>query len=558
MKRTIGRIAFLLVISMLIGLVAGCDKATPAATTTAGTTKGGTTAAGTTAAPTTAAIKNFNPTGYPIVNEKVNLRVLMTSRAEMPSDLNLIPLIQNDEKVMNVHINWVMVPSEAWNEKKNLMLATGDLPDIIESQISAADLTKYGPEGTFIPMQDLIKAYAPNFQKLYAEMPDIQKLIVAPDGNTYGMARVNSGPWMTTNGVGAINTEWLKAVGMTMPETTDQFYQVLKAFKTKDPNGNKLADEIPYAFSKEISNNNGFGYILSSFGLAVGGQAFNATWADVKDKKVYCQATTNEFKAAVKFLSKLYQEGLMDVEGFTLTTAQYQAKLNLEPGIVGYTQVWDINDIVSNAKTKAAMDYMPLLKDPAAPAPLFYKQPLPGTYRGWGTITKACKTPEVAVRWLDYFFDVTNAIEHIEGPIGVRVLKNPDGTMYVRPAPAGMTVAEDRFSQCNAQILAMPPSVYKNILKLPSTDKKVAHVESKCHPFADPDPFMPVYYTGAESTDMIQLQTDIRAYIERKMSEWIINGKIDAEWDAYLTEINKAGLPKWLSINQAAYDRFMK
>ncbi|HEY5466608.1 MAG TPA: hypothetical protein VIL27_06200, partial [Clostridia bacterium] len=267
---------------------------------------------------------------------------------------------------------------------------------------------------------------------------------------------------------------------------------------------------------------------------------------------------------AVKFLNKLYADGLMDVEGFTLTTAQYQAKLNLEPGIVGYTQVWDFNDIISNPTTKAAMVYMPLLTDPSAAKPVFYSQPLPGVYRGWDTITKACKTPEVAIRWIDYFFDATNSIEHIEGPIGVRVLKNADGTLYVRPAPAGKTVAEDRFANCNAQTLAMMPSLYTDAKKLPgtlglpSTDAKVAAVVKYCTPFSDPDPMMPVYYTDAEATDMLTLQVDIRAYIERKMSEWIMNGKIDSEWDAYITEIGKAGLPKWLSINQAAYDRFIK
>lgn len=555
MKRTIGRLALLLAITMLVGLVAGCDTTTP---TTVVTTAVGTTAVGTTAAPTEPVIKNFNPTGYPICPEKVTLSVMMNARAEMPADLNTIPLVQNDEKVMNVHIDWVQVAGEAWNETKNLKLATGDLPDIIESQVTAADLTKYGPEGTFIPMQDLIKKYAPNFVALYKELPELEKMIVASDGNTYGMGRVNSGPWMTTNGVGFINRAWLTKLKLTMPETTDEFYNVLKAFKTGDPNGNGKADEIPVAFSKFITENNGFGYLLSSFGLAVGGQGFNATWADVKDGKVYCQATTNEFKEAVKFLAKLYAEGLMDVEGFTLTTADYQNKLNLEPGVVGYSQVWDINDIVSNATNKAAYEYMPLLTSPVAKAPVFYKQPLPGTYRGWGVITKVCETPEVATRWLDYHFEVRNAIEHIEGPIGVRVIEAPDGTMSVRKPPEGMTVAEDRFSQCPAQILAMPPSAYKNILKLPSTDKKVAFVQTRCHPFADPDPMMPVYYSAEESSEMVQLQTDIRAYIERRMSEWIVNGKVESDWASYLTEIDKAGLPKWITINQAAYDRFMK
>ncbi|MBP7402590.1 MAG: extracellular solute-binding protein [Clostridia bacterium] len=556
MKRNIGRIALLLAISMLIGLVAGCDKATPAPTTVVTTTKGGGTT--TPAATTEAVIPNFNATGYPICPEKVTLRVMMTSRAEMPADLNTIPLVQNDEKVMNVHIDWIQIPSEAWEETKNLRLATGDLPDIIESAVTAADLTKYGPDGTFIPMQDLIAKYAPNFVALYEELPELEKMIVASDGNTYGMGRVNSGPWMTTNGVGVINRAWLKKLGKIMPSTTDEFYEVLKAFKTGDPNGNGIADEIPVAFNKDLATNNGFSYLFASFGLAVGGQGFNASWADVKDGKVYCQATTDEYKEAVKFLAKLYAEGLMDVEGFTLTAADFQNKLNLEPGVVGYTQVWDINDIVSNATNKAALEYMPLLKSTVVDKPVFYKQPLPGTYRGWGVITKVCETPEVATRWLDYHFEVRNAIEHIEGPIGVRVLENADGTMYVRTPPEGMTVAEDRFSQCPAQILAMPPSAYKNILKLPSTDKKVAFVQTQCHPYADPDPMMPVYYSAEESNEMVQLQTDIRTYIERRLAQWIIDGKVEQEWASYLTEIDKAGLPKWLEINQAAYDRFME
>lgn len=553
MKSNFTKIALLLVISLMIGLVAGCGDNTP--TTTA--KPGETTKPVETTQP--GAIENFNPTGYPICpDEKVTLRIMMNSRAEMPADLNTIPLVQKDEEVLNVHVEWIQIPSEAWEETKNLRLATGDLPDIIESQITAADLTKYGPDGTFIPMQDLIKNYAPNFTALYEELPELEKMIVAPDGNTYGIARVNSGPWMTTNGVGIINKAWLEAVDREMPKTTEEFYEVLKLFKTEDPNGNGQADEIPFAFNKDISANNGFGYIMSSFGFGIGGGAFNAVWADVKDGKVYCQATTEEFKEAVKFLARLYADGLMDIEGFTLTAADFQNKLNLEPGVVGYTQVWDINDIVSNPTNKEALVYMPLLKSDVVDKPVFYRQPLPGTYRGWGTITKVCETPEVAMRWLDYHYEVRNAIEHIEGPIGVRVLENPDGTMYVRKPPEGMTVAEDRFSQCPAQILAMPPSAYRDILKLPSTEPKVAFVEAECHPYADPDPMMPVYYTSEESQDMVKLQTDVKTYIERRISEWIMNGKIESDWDAYLAEIDQVGLTQWLEINQAAYERFMK
>ncbi len=504
-------------------------------------------------------IPNFNAEGYPICpDEKVTLRVMIQSRAEMPSDLNMQEIHQRAEEIMNVHIEWIMVPADGWNEKKNLMLATGDLPDIIESKINESDLTRYGPEGTFVELTDLIANYAHNINKLMdTEMPELRSFIAAPDGKVYSLFRVNSGPWMTSNGVGMINKQWLKTLNLEVPKTLDEFTNVLRAFKTGDPNGNGVADEIPLSFYKRIFENFGLGYIFSFFGLGIGGHPFNQTFADVKDGKVICQGVQEEYRDAVRYLGQLYAEGLVDIEGFTLDDAQLFSKFNQEPAIVGVSQMWDINDSVSNPNNLAAYDYYPLIPAYEGKDPVFYRQPLPGTYRGWGTITSACEHPEVAMRWLDYWFDQTNTIESIEGPIGVRVLEKEDGTLYVRKPPEGLTVAEDRFANCRAGILAATVSMYENRLKLPSTDKKVAFVQEYGHPFADPDPMMPVFYTAEESETMGILQSDLRTYIERRTSEWIINGNVDAEWDAYLEEIKGVGLPQWLEINQAAYDRYM-
>ncbi len=539
---------------ILVMMLTGCQSNTSDTTPT-------TAAPASTNAPAPGEIKNFNPTGYPICpDEPVTLRVLTQSRAEMPSDLNDLPLIQNDSKVMNVKIEWIMAMGATFNEKKNLMLATGDLPDIIESAIPSSDLTKYGPDGTFIPLNKLIDDYGVNFKKLYNEIPILEKYITAPDGNIYSLARINSGPWMPTNGVGIINKMWLDNLGLAMPTTIEEFENVLRAFKTGDPNKNGKADEIPLTFSitngaSPISENNGLSYLFSSFGLAIGNSPTEA-YVGVKDGKVYNQGTVPEFKEAIAWFSKLYKEGLMDSEGFTLKNADFAAKINAEPGIIGYSQLWDKNDTVSNKTNNAAFQYMPLLKGPGGRTPVFFKLVLPGTVRGWGEITKACKTPEVAMRWLDYFYDEKNAIEHIEGPIGVRVLENPDGTLYVRKPPEGMSVAEDRFSNCNAGILAMPPSTYMNKLKLPSTDEKVNFINTFMDELKDKEPFPPVFYTAEEAEAMNKLQVDIFNLIEGKASQWIMNGNIEAEWDSYLNELDKAGLAKWISIKQAAYDRF--
>ena len=505
-------------------------------------------------------IENFNETGYPICpDEKVTLRVMMSSNPQMPSDLNELDLIKEAEETMNVHVEWIMVPSNGWNDKKSLALATGDLPDIFDAALTTADLTKYGPEGTFIPMQDLLEKYGVNFKAHYDEFPNLEKYITAPDGNIYGLARINSGPWMTTTGVGAINQDWLDAVDMDMPTTIDEFYEVLKAFKTQDPNGNGQADEIPFAFAKDANSpfieNNGVNYIINSFGIAISNG--DEAYVTVRDGKVVCQATLPEYKEAVTFLAKLYGEGLMDMEGFTRTSSDLLAMLNQETMTVGYLQLWDQNDVISNTANNEAMEYMPPLKNSDGSEAVTYRSPMPGVARGWGAITKVCEYPEVAMRWLDYFFEETNSIEHIEGPIGVRLIEGEDGTLTVRTPPEGLSVADDRFANCDALILAVTPRMYTERLKLPSTDEKVAFVEEYVHPLADPNPMQPVYYSGEESDEMSQLQTDIRSYIEQKTSEWMMNGNIDAEWETYLSELENMGLSRWLEIKQTAYDRYM-
>ena len=78
-------------------------------------------------------------------------------------------------------------------------------------------------------------------------------MITAPDGHIYSF------PWIEELGAGKesihsvndfpwINVEWLNKLGLKMPTTTEELKQVLIAFKTKDPNGNGKADEIPMSF----------------------------------------------------------------------------------------------------------------------------------------------------------------------------------------------------------------------------------------------------------------------------------------------------------------------
>lgn len=504
---------------------------------------------------------NFNPTGLPIVKEKVTLRILTGNSAANPADFNDLQIIKDIEAATNVHIEWIMAGA-GFEEKKSLMLATGDLPDIINRSVTAAELVKYGANGTFIPMQDLIDNYAPNTLKLFDETSGLRQFLTAPDGNIYGVPRMNSAPWTAANGLGIINKTWLDKLGLAMPTTIEEFYNVLLAFKNGDPNGNGVADEIPMAFAKfnnagatTLSDVNGISYLMAAFGVPMG-----LEYMDVKDGKVVSAATTGEYKEAVKYISKMYAEGLIDPESFTMSREQLNAKISQDPFTVGYIQGWDIGDEFSNPAAKENYAFMPLLKGLEGNDPVFYEVPLYGVSRGAGVITSACQYPEVAMRWIDYILDTYTSMQICEGPIGVRIADKGDGTYEVKPAPEGKNATQwkDENALGGSGFFAITSNTFANILRFPATDAKVAFLNESALPYADKEAFPPVYYTVEEADEVALLKTDILSYIERKGSEWIMNGGVDEQWDAYLAELNAMGLTRLMEINQAAYDRFIK
>ncbi len=100
------------------------------------------------------------------------------------------------------------------------------------------DVANYGAQGIFIPLNDLIDKYAPNFKKLLDQYPEVKSGLTMPDGNIYSFPTFYE-PSFTSVLIGTklwYNQAFLDALGMKPPATTDEFYQYLKAVKTQDPN----------------------------------------------------------------------------------------------------------------------------------------------------------------------------------------------------------------------------------------------------------------------------------------------------------------------------------
>ncbi|MEM5595877.1 hypothetical protein AAHB53_05270 [Niallia circulans] len=131
-------------------------------------------------------------------------------------------------------------------DKKSVLMAGGDLPDAFWGSLALSDGDIAQNQSLFIPLEDLIAENMPNLMAAFDKEPSLRALVTSPDGHIYSLPKKLPLRPLTGNQL-FINQKWLDNLGLEMPDTYEDFYHVLQAFKEKDANGNgDLNDEIPY------------------------------------------------------------------------------------------------------------------------------------------------------------------------------------------------------------------------------------------------------------------------------------------------------------------------
>jgi len=215
-------------------------------------------------------------------------------------------------------------------EALNLMLASGEIPDIVGSSRLKDFVNQFGPEGAFIPLNDLIEEHAPNLKAYLDERPEIKSAISAADGNMYYIPYLPDGKYGRAYW---IRTDWLKALGLEVPQTVDEYEAALRAFKTQDPNGNGLADEVPY-FARQWPE------LIRLVTLWDGRSSGSDTYHDfyVDEGQLKHPYAGEGYREGIKNLARWYAEGLIDAEIFTRGSSSRDYLLSENLG--GSTHDW--------------------------------------------------------------------------------------------------------------------------------------------------------------------------------------------------------------------------
>lgn len=122
----------------------------------------------------------------PIVTEgefDYTFEIINTTPESRVVDANEIDQAVKMEEETGIDLNWTGIPEAGFSEKINLMLASGDLPDMIWKGVDASVISQYLDQDLFLPTEDLIAEYAPNIQAILDSHPEYKALATYPDGH---------------------------------------------------------------------------------------------------------------------------------------------------------------------------------------------------------------------------------------------------------------------------------------------------------------------------------------------------------------------------------------
>jgi len=321
--------SLLLIIAMTLGLLAGCGSGGTSSDSTSVTKSTGSTEE--TGGSDTVGYINTE-SQWPIVNEPTTLKVtLLQSTADSVGDPMNRWFWQWITEKSGIHFEFNLIDESAREEKVNLMFASDSLTDVMMMlSITNDEVAKYaGKEQMLMPLNDLIDQYAPNIASWFEQYPEVKAASTYVDGNIYTLpidSSLEYGQFYYTLR-GWINQEWLDALNLEVPQTLDEFYDTMVAFRDNDPNGNNLQDEIPISFEPGGLNR----YIYSSMGVMLGGGLMSLNDQSYRPAILNGEAmipanNPEVYLNYLTFMNKLYSEGLMDPDTYTLTTTQVQAK----------------------------------------------------------------------------------------------------------------------------------------------------------------------------------------------------------------------------------------
>lgn len=498
------------------------------------------------------------PGTFPVTEEPFTIKV-MAARAADIEDLSTNSYTLHYEEMTNIHVDWDQIPAEQKTEKLNIIMASGDYPDVITGggeTFSRTQLLVYGSQGIFLPLNDVIENQMVHLPAMFAYNREFEDLITAPDGKIYAFPQVAECFHCTSSVKMWVYEPWLEALGLDAPETLEDFREMLIAFRDNDPNGNGLADEVPLAGAINGWNSTVEVFIMNSFIYT------DKSNLMVDEGIITFVPSQKEWKEGLKYLNSLYKEELIAAETFTQSSKQLkQLAENPDTPILGAVPFGSAGFTVIGGESGRYLDYK-TIKPLIGPSGERSIVKLPYRVDPTMVVTSNCTYPDVVARWLDYFYTFEGVLEAEYGLENDGWIKAPEGTTGINGEPARWKPNRDwgqLQNMCWVHTVPFFNSAEKrqSVVSNPKSHETILYTATKenYHPYKADKTVPKLFFDEAAAMDLSQIEANIKDYVTASTARFIIGDlDIDKDWDSYLSELKTMGVDRYVTIFQNAYD----
>lgn len=542
--------AWLVAAGMCAGALAGCGAAegaaatTPAAETAAETAAAKSDEAASEQAGEDAAAEDSGMT-LPITEEPVTLTVfagLDSNLTGLVNDYNDNEFFQELERRTGVHLEFIIPASGNEQEAYNLMIASGELADIIthngysypEGWDAAVD------DGYYLDLTPYLDTYLKDYNRVRTSDPLMEKSTVTDSGRVVGLHILyteKQGPWMGMQ----IRKDWLDELGLEVPVTYDELEEVLKQFKEK---------KNAYAPLSIGAN----GYMETSHALSAGYGVLE-DFMQVDGEVVY-GPVQDGWREYLTMLNKWYEEGLLDPDFMTNGGWQVDTAMVVN----GETGVWNaMYTMISQYESgDSGIEVVPMTSPVKEEGDALHIRREDGFVGNAVAISADCEYPEIAMQLWNYLYTE-------EGSLLANYGVEDDTFTYQdgKPVLTEKIANNEQYSMSQAQALyLMPPSRFggfydwtRELAAVPEKDVKAFDIWG----VSDDAYILParISYTSEESTERAKIVAEVKTYMEENSVKFITGVlDIDAEWDNYVNQLKELGIDRAVEITQAALDRF--
>ncbi|MBP5332174.1 MAG: extracellular solute-binding protein [Lachnospiraceae bacterium] len=469
-------------------------------------------------------------------------------------DPSQIKVWQEYEKMTGIHVNWTDMGSDRKARVQQALMGEEDFDLILKGKIAQSSLIEYGQQGVILDFAEYLPQYAPNCWAYLQSHPDTLACIQSPEGNIWSLPQVNAGAELRVSRKAWINKTWLDNLGLAVPKTTEDIYNVLKAFKEQDANGNgDPNDEIPFSTGDWASLQDIF---LGAFGVGTRGQHNQVVDWDTKNDRIRLIGISDEYKEMLQFMNKLYSEGLMDEEQFDMGKTWTVKQADNRVGMFGNTNLAGIT-------MENGCEWIGLDESIEGPNGSKLWSPVRANFHSVGNaiLPATCDCIPEALAWLDYFWTDEGTLFYHYGVLGDTCIDNGDGTYSYSAAVLDAMNNGASFDSAVGAISPYPGGSNPTVEVAPyfgggEMQEPAASVARALFEYKADEIWPDFTFTEEENSVLSPIKSDVTKTINEATTQFIMGTKSFDEWDSYVDSVKNMGVDQMLKIYQAAVDRY--